>query len=932
MSRIFIWVVCIVLSSSISAQKLYQLGESIFETDYLPKTIILKVKPGFKANCFTDKIEHPLFNELGRSIGVVNLHKKFPLDQSPEKEVNSAGQAYADLSQIYELRYAADISIEKALNKLLSSGILMYAEPHFIPQLVYSPTDPLATPSGQYHLQTINAFSAWDLNKGDSAIVIGITDTGTDPTHPDLFNNIKRNYADVPDGIDNDGDGYIDNYMGWDVGMNDNDPTWQANAHGVHVSGIAGATTDNTVGIAGVGFNCKSLPVKIGNSGGVLIAAYEGIKYAADHGCHIINCSWGGGGASQYGQDIITYATINKNCLVIAAAGNNGAEGDFYPAAYNYVMAVANTSSNDVKHGTSNYGYFVDVCAPGDNIYSTWPGGSYSNLTGTSMSSPVVAGAAGVVKKQFPSYSGLQIAERLKETSDDIYALNTSYTNKLGAGRINLYRALTDPSGPSVVMADKIISDHNDESFVTGDTLFISGTFINYLAATSALNVTVTSLSAYATALDNTTSLGALNTMASTTNSLDPFSFKLIGAVPINQTINFEVLMQDGSYQVKQFFSVVVNVDYINITVNDAYTTATSKGKIGYNQNAQLQGLGFRYKDVDLLFEAGLMIGCDSTRVSDCVRGNNVSIADTDFGTVNRIVRQIPSITSDFDTKAKMNDYAAPNTLNVEVEQNTFAWSSNPNKQFVIWEYKIKNTHATDTLKNLYAGIFADWDIDGGTFGQNRSAYHAGTKMGYCFYTGANGKYGGIKLLTSTAPASFYAIDNVSGGNGGVDISSGFDTKEKYKTLSTQRLSAGVAGNGSDNANVMSTGPLQLIPGQLVTVAFAILGADSLSSLVNAANQAQIKYSGVVTGLSDTKLNSDEVLVFPIPAKNSINISQPKKTITAYEIYTMNGQLIDKGQIESTIHRIDVTAYSKGMYLIKLLGEEKSFYKKIFIE
>jgi subtilisin family serine protease len=579
----------------------------------MAKTIIIKVKPAFASVCYDTKIDHLAFTSISAVVGVTNLHKKFPLDKSPEQQYNSVGQAYADLSLIYELNHTSILTIEKAINKLLISNILVYAEPHFIPKINYMPNDPLANPTNQYHLLNINAFNAWDVDKGDSSIVIGITDTGTDPTHPDLFNNIKRNYADVIDGIDNDGDGFTDNYLGWDLGVNDNDATYQANAHGVHVCGLSSASTDNNLGGSGSGFNCKFLPVKISDANGNLIAAYEGIKYAADHGCQIINCSWGGGGSSQFGQDIVNYATINKNSLVVCAAGNNGVDGDFYPAAYNYVLSVANTSQNDVKFSNSNYGYMVDVCAPGDNVNSTWSGNLYITTSGTSMSSPIVAGAAGIVKNHFPAYNGLQVGERLKVTADNIYAANPSYINKLGTGRINLFRALTDPASPSVVLTNKTVTDHNDLSFINGDTLFISGTFINYLDPTSALNETVTPLSAYAINVDNTTSLGTINTLASATNSLDPFTFKLTGTIPINQPIDFEVAMSDGAYTAKQFFTLFINVDYINIEVNDISTTATSKGKIGYNQDAQAQGLGFKYNNTELLYEAGLMIGSDTT-------------------------------------------------------------------------------------------------------------------------------------------------------------------------------------------------------------------------------------------------------------------------------------------------------------------------------
>lgn len=913
------------------AQKHYVLHPSLTSKDYLANTIILKVKPNYRNHCTSNAINHPLFQNLVQSLNVTNLHKKFPFDKAPERESNSAGQRFVDLSLIYELNYNSSLPIEKAINKLLSTGVFIYAEPHIIPQLNYNPNDPLANPTDQYHLQTINAFNAWNINKGDSTIVIGITDTGIDPTHPDLFNCIKRNYNDIPDGVDNDGDLYVDNYLGWDLGSNDNDATFAANAHGVHVCGIAGATTDNATGGAGIGFNCKILPIKISDATGSLIAAYEGIKYGADHGCTVINCSWGSTGSSQYGQDIIDYATINKNCLIVAAAGNNIFNTDFYPAAYNHVLAVANTNSSDVKSNSSNYGYFVDVCAPGENIFSTWPGNMYVNQSGTSMASPLTAGAAGLVKKQFPSYNALQIGERLKVTADNIYSLNTPYVNRLGSGRINVFRALSDPPTPGVVFSNKAVSDHNDEMFIIGDTLFITGLFTNYLDPTSALSATLNPLSAYAAVIDNTTSLGIINTLASANNNTDPFRYKLNGSIPINQAIDFELVMQDGSYQSKQFFTVYVNVDYINITINDVNTTATSNGKIGYNQNGQSQGLGFAYKGVDLLYEAGLMVGVDTNRVSDCVRGNNPSIADVDFSNQQTIAKQIPSIYADLETQAKIKDNLAFTPLNIEVGQKTLTWVSAPNRQFVIWEYQITNKNSNDTLKNLYIGLFADWDIDGATYAQNRSGYHPATKMGYSFYTASNGKYGGIKLLTNTAAPNFYAVDHVSGGNGGLDFTNGVDTKEKYVSLSTQRLSAGAGGNGNDVINVMSSGPFTLKPNESVTVAFAVLGADSLAHLINGANQAQLKYDGLTTGLIPFSTIQNNIYSSPNPANDIITIQQNNIVYNQVEIINVSGQIIAYKKLTSANEIINVSDFPNGFYFLRYNGGDQSFTQKLII-
>jgi hypothetical protein len=325
------------------------------------------------------------------------------------------------------------------------------------------------------------------------------------------------------------------------------------------------------------------------------------------------------------------------------------------------------------------------------------------------------------------------------------------------------------------------------------------------------------------------------------------------------------------------------------------------------------------------------MVGSDTTKVSDCVRGANPSISDFDFSTINRIGLQVPSVTSDFDTKAKINDNLSFSPLPITIEQNTYAWATVPNTQFVIWEYVITNTHATDSIKNMYAGIFADWDIDGGTFSQNRSAYHAGTKMGYSYYTATGGKYGGIKLLTNTAPPNFYAVDHVSGGNGGLDFANGVDTKDKYLSMSTQRLAAGLNGNGNDVINVMSSGPFKLAPNESVKVAFALVGGDSLPNLITGAQQAQIKYDGMVTKVNESKSSNYEWRIFPNPTKNSITISQTEPTFNKYEIYDINGKLISENKIQSILQKVDLSSYTEGMYIVKLIGTQNVEFKKIVV-
>lgn len=911
-------VLFIGLAFSLTAQNNYQLPANVSTADYMPNTIIFKVKPTFRNFCTETSVNLASLQKSFNAIGVTANAKKFKGEQPPRSLYNKDGIEMADLSLIYECKFSSIISLQKAINTLLASNVLEYAEPHFIPKLAYNPNDPQATVSQQYHINRINAYNAWNLSKGDTNVVIGITDTGAELTHSDLQSNIKYNFNDPIDMIDNDGDTYVDNFRGWDVGMNDNDPTWQGNPHGVHVSGIAAAATDNAVGVAGIGFNCKFLPVKIADGAGNLVSAYEGIKYAADHGCKVINCSWGGPGGGQYGQDICTYATINKDALVVAAAGNNGADQLFYPAAYDYVLAVANTQANDVVNVSSNYGYFIDICAPGTNINATWTSNGYSSQTGTSMASPVVAGAAALVRSYFPAYTAMQAGERLKITADNINSLpiNSSRLNKLGTGRVNLFRALSDPAAPSVLFQNIQVTDKNDEFYIGGDTLSIGGLFANYLAPTAALGATLVSLSAQATAINDVQTLGVINTLASISNTNTPYKFVLSGTFASNAPITFRLDMKDGSYTASQFFTVYANADYLNIYINDVGTTATSKGKIGYNQDNQSQGLGFIYQGTNLLWDAGLLIGVDSTKVSDVVRGTSAS-SDTDFNVMNTISRVTTGTKSDFDTYAKFNDNVSSTPIGVEVEQRNYAWSATPNKKFVIWEYVIKNTSAV-SYNNLYAGICADWDIDATTFANNKSAYDVTNKMGYSWCTNAAGKYAGIKLLTSTGAPVFHAIDNIAGGGGGFDIySSGYPTDVKYKTLKTNRLTAGGASTGNDVINVMSSGPHSLAPAQSVTVAFALIAGDDLNDLQTSAGNAQIKYDAIFSGINELKDEVNFVRMYPNPATNSLSFDVKEKALVNIEVFDATGKLVLKAERKNSFS-LNTTEWSRGIYFVKV--------------
>lgn len=354
------------------------------------------------------------------------------------------------LHQTFRVYFKQPVDAENIIKALSALSYIDYAEPVPYNTTGYQPNDMgVNSGNGQYALWITKAREAWDIAKGDSTTVVAIVDDGLSMFHPDLFDNIWRNPGEIAGNkIDDDNNGYVDDVFGWDAGDNDNDPVHPNTnfTHGTHVGGIAGAVTDNNLGVASIGFNISIMPVKctfnLQSSTTNIPVGYEGITYAANAGADVINCSWSSSQTSQTGQNVINYA-ISQGCIVVAAASNDGIEEIRYPAAYNGVIAVASTDDSDTKSGFSNYGTWVDVSAPGSAIKSTIAqGNGYTGFSGTSMATPMVVGLLGLMKSHNPYLSNAKLEQCLLDSADNIYNINPSYIGKMGSGRINAQKSL----------------------------------------------------------------------------------------------------------------------------------------------------------------------------------------------------------------------------------------------------------------------------------------------------------------------------------------------------------------------------------------------------------------------------------------------------------------------------------------------------------
>lgn len=302
--------------------------------------------------------------------------------------------------------------------------------------------------SSQWGPLKIDAPGAWEYNTGSAEVIIAIVDSGIDTDHPDLAEQLWVNPGETPgDGIDNDGNGFIDDIHGWRfLSTGQSNDVEDDLGHGTHVAGIAGARGNNGAGIAGMCWGCRLMILKMldyRNSGRYSDLA-DSIVYAVDNGARIINLSLGGSTGSSIMEDAVNYAS-GQGALVVAAAGNNGSSV-YYPGAYPAALAVAATDSNDQHASYSNSGPEVDIAAPGSGIYSTCMGSSYCYKSGTSMATPHVSGLAALIWSQHYTYTISQVRQFMVNSAVDVES--PGWDPLTGWGRIDARLALAETLKP----------------------------------------------------------------------------------------------------------------------------------------------------------------------------------------------------------------------------------------------------------------------------------------------------------------------------------------------------------------------------------------------------------------------------------------------------------------------------------------------------
>jgi len=454
---------------------------------------------GFEINMNSGRSNLEELNDAMDYMEAVKIYKWLPNARPTDRD----GDIYLNRYYIITLgsnRSNIDdlVNYIEDLESVYTSSTMVIMKPDYIPNDTRW--------NQQYGLELIQAdlaYDLWDIDNGeipgyveDGEIVVAISDVGFEWDHPDLIGNVWQNLGEDADGdgsvlelsgntwifdpddvngLDDDEDGYEDNFIGWDVAFNDNDPMPPNNnySHGTEVAGCVSATTNNNIGVASVGWSVKLMGLNTSSDGEYIQYGGQSILTAAQMGADVINMSWGGFGGCSY-TALINNAYNNYGCILVASAGNGGSDGNtnfdlHSPSSCNNVISVSAIGPNDNFGCWATAGETVDLCAPGESVWTTNVNGGYGSFWGTSFSSPITAGAVALVWSRFPDAEQGWVEDRIITNTDEFSDMTGSCQGEsmegmLGTGRLNVYKALSAGVFPSLYIADvNYLNDTDDD-------------------------------------------------------------------------------------------------------------------------------------------------------------------------------------------------------------------------------------------------------------------------------------------------------------------------------------------------------------------------------------------------------------------------------------------------------------------------------------
>jgi subtilisin family serine protease len=871
----------------------------------------------------------------------------------------------------YKVKLREDIQTLKELNKLRQNPAIKSIEPIYYAKLSFEPNDPALTTNNnlKYALETtMKFFDAWDIQRADSSIVIAILDSGVDYTHPDLVDKLWFNIAELTGeaGVDDDNNGFIDDTKGWDFWqagdvfnpIQDNDPMIDVEDHGTHVAGTAAATPNNAIGLVGTGYNAKIMAVKMGGiaSNPTAISSIpEGMLYAGLNGANVLNCSFGGGGSNDAVQAIVNDLT-DMGVIIVAASGNDRRAFMGYPAAYDNVLSVGSSNIFDGMSSFSNYDFNLDVVAVGSGVYSTTFSPSYTTKSGTSMSTPMVAGLAALVRAQHPNWSAQQVMAQIRSSARDIYGKNGSqYANRLGGGMIDAQKAL-GPALPGVRVHSFAFQNTDGTKLSLTKEGRLTMKVVNDGALANNLSITINQPENYWD-LSSVQPQSGLSLATRDTLELifsitlrDNFSFQTV----IPQLV---VSVEDASF----FYDDTYVLEYNNLLFdihqeNDLIVSYGANGTIGFLEPFTESGgrgfiprlqVGQDYEEFDnQLFEGGMMITAGSTVISS-VRGSLQPLR-RDFTPIELIqfektTTSSGNILTEGRAKFKVKDQLA---LPLEVDLRTLTSSDPELAKAVFFEYTL--TNKSDSIqRDIRLGLFKDWDLP--DYKDNSIDWSAADSLQIIKTLGENKPFIAVAHIGNVASA--FAINNDFQGTPDslrFNIYDGYTDQEKIWSLSSGTLNPEIDIAKGDVSVVSASGPWTLYPDQAIKTAFVLTWGRTKEEIrqtvanSRAANLVSATKPGTYTNLSefaDSELPSSLALnnAYPNPFNPTTTLSfDLNKTSEGVilEIFDIQGKRMStlvNGRLSAGSYQYTLNAmnWPSGVYLVRLQANGQSLLQKI---
>jgi len=566
---------------------------------------------GFEINMNSGRSNLEELNDAMDYMEAVKIYKWLPNARPTDRD----GDIYLNRYYIITLgsnRSNIDdlVNYIEDLESVYTSSTMVIMKPDYIPNDTRW--------NQQYGLELIQAdlaYDLWDIDNGeipgymeDGEIVVAISDVGFEWDHPDLIGNVWQNLGEDADGdgsvlelsgntwifdpddvngLDDDEDGYEDNFIGWDVAFNDNDPMPPNNnySHGTEVAGCVSATTNNNIGVASVGWSVKLMGLNTSSDGQYIQYGGQSILTAAQMGADVINMSWGGFGGCSY-TALINNAYNNYGCILVASAGNGGSDGNtnfdlHSPSSCNNVISVSAIGPNDNFGCWATAGETVDLCAPGESVWTTNINGGYGSFWGTSFSSPITAGAVALVWSRFPDAEQGWVEDRIITNTDEFSDMTGSCQGEsmegmLGTGRLNVYKALSAGVFPSLYIADvNYLNDTDDDGVLNpGEQVQVKLVIGNEEGWADAENVvaTITTEDDRIAIIDNTIEFSSLIPSGGTSFTLIDhfliyaFEDAILGDVPC--TVHVQAGADEPFYETEFDVDISISLNQHGFPVN----------------------------------------------------------------------------------------------------------------------------------------------------------------------------------------------------------------------------------------------------------------------------------------------------------------------------------------------------------------------------